>query len=443
MNANISRFLNMDAEKFVYNIPYMNREFFYNKEIMKKIVNLNSIKTYRFGLSRLEGGIVPLEIEQRRKKYYEKRIQNIKNGIIDIYYPIYQTILSNLGDLTPEFIDRIIQEYESYDINIREIFYLISQNKNPSFLKNIFESLSLSYLDQLIIDYHFEDCYKNFFLDLKNLIDYIKDSNYSIPSKVYQKYQTLLSLSTMNISEKISIFNDLKQEDNISEFYDNYRQAKNHCNHQIKDSSFGELELSKTCMQYRKNHVKVYELNGEPFFAFVKSFYENRKNPMSNNFFITDREKVASFSLIGSNSLSVFLNPKKYYTIMYGDFNPDQIMYVTSYDSWSNCEMSTDLNNISDYVYELLSPEKIVNNHKEYSEIVYRQKTNEEPEDDEIAKNLLDPKPIAIICFDRITFNDLISAKNFNLSIVLIHTNKYESYPVFEEPKKLKYEKKI
>lgn len=77
---------------------------------------------------------------------------------------------------------------------------------------------------------------------------------------------------------------------------------------------------------------------------------------------------------------------------------------------------------------EILTPELLINNSDNYNEILIRQASLARP--DEMDLRIPIPKMVSLYCYDEITENDIESAKNLGVGIMLVLTRKYHKKEV-------------
>lgn len=232
-------------------------------------------------------------------------------------------------------------------------------------------------------------------------------------------YKTILSIDSMNNSEKIILYNKLKNKNISAMLYDDIGVLKDFSYRSIKDSLtniVGNEQLKNTILS-DKYGIDIYELNGEKFYMLVKSM-----NPIAEktNILETNQKNYSiergCYSLIGSDNIDVY-NKRFVYGFVNG-FIPENIISVFETDCFSRESDEPILN--EDYgttaVNRLMTPNQIVNgldsNKKtRYSEIQIAGKIN----------------PDFIVSFDEINELAVSESKRLNIPIVVINTKKYEN----------------
>jgi len=400
------------------------------KDLVNNISTIHDPKNFRFLIEALKNNNNVEYIETKRKQYYEFEIKsyNKEYNMLTKYYNIYSEIntLINNQELDYNKINTIINKYINPFGNDQEKHILIDKifkyKNNPEKLKTFFQEESNYLLTNMIIDYHFEDIYYNFLLDLKQLYNFQNTKGKTLSNEDIEMYKTLLDLDNISYEEKLNIFESLKNKNILEKYYDDFRTAKNKSYSMMKEQmlNFDNIKKYQDKELSRKIGVNVYILDGSPFLAFIKSLNKSKNTPLTNikNSYVDG----SSYSLDGSEKLNTFRNPKEYYNIIYGDFNIDQIVHTSPVDSFSKYDRKNNTSG-TNRVNELYTPTELVNKSFHYNEIIYSQKNDHKT--DELNSKLDKPKELGIYCYDEITENDIESAKQLGLDIILIKTEKY------------------
>ena len=184
------------------------------KDFLYKISTIHDPKNYRFLINALSTNNDIEYIEQKRKQYYELEIKNYNKeyNILTKYYNIYKeiNILINNQELNYNKIEEILNKYINPFGNDCEKYTLIDKifeyKNNPEKLKLFFQEESNYQLTNMIIDYHFEDIYYNFLLDLKQLYSFQKTAGKTLHDEDIELYKNLLDLDNISYEEKLNIF---------------------------------------------------------------------------------------------------------------------------------------------------------------------------------------------------------------------------------------------
>lgn len=404
------------------------------KEFIEKITTIESIKDYRFLINNLSKSNDTSEITQARKKYYNQEIlnYNVENNMLERYYQLYQElpqiVESNIVDY--EKVEEILNKYFNFygsgdnEWYIRRKLNEYIRSKDKETLKEFLVSESNLQLSNMIIDYHFEDIPFNFFLDIKQLLSFQQKENQILNNEDLEIYNKLINIDKLTYEEKIQLHNRLKQEDFISKNYDIFRTAKDKSASLIKEKILTKESVQK---YYDKSlsstyGVPIYVLEGQEFYAFVKSLY--RKTFILTKEQMTSTTDGGSYSLDGSAKLNTYKDPRTNYNIIFSDFPTNQIVHMYPVDSYSKYVRKSD-SPATPRVNKLYTPQELVETSNDYNEIILSQ-PNELIHNDELNNQLTLPTILGLYCYDEISNFDIESAKNLGVGIVLVKTKAYK-----------------
>ena len=347
---------------------------------IKKIVSMSSVKDYRFLINELVKANNVDEIEKLRKDYYTSEMisYNPEFKMLERHCTCYKEIcnLIDTDDMNNTKFNEILNKCfnffgtnrESYTVETKIWKYLIDKDKDG--LKEFLINESNIALTNMIVDYHFEDVPYNFFLDVTQLCNFQETEGRTLSDKDLSIYQRLLKLDELSYEEKIKLHHELINEDWISKHYDVFRQAKDKAATLIKEQMLNpsniDAYLDKT--QTEKSGVPIYVLDGQDFFAFVKSISLSKERviePSDLRFYVDG----SSFSLDGSKKLDTFQDPKEYYNLIYGDFPIDQVIHMYPVDSFTKY-LRNSTSKATSRVYELYTPTQFVEKSTDYNEIL-------------------------------------------------------------------------
>lgn len=404
--------------------------FLTQTSFIDRISRIGSVKHYRFLINALEKYNDVSEIEEARKKYYEKELTSYdkEERMLNRHLNWYQE-LSKRMDHQEEILsfmdDYIVPFYgnssEEYDIRRRLIHFYRENDKQG--LKEFLRQESRLQLTNMVIDYHFEEVPYNFFLDLKQLIHFQEGEGRTLSSSEIDTYSKLLVLDDLSYDAVLKLHTGLKEHSMVEEYYDHFRSAKDKQADLIEKAMLTEDSVQKFKDERLSNRagVPIYILDGEEFYALVKCSHTNKNVPLKGGYHLFMGDG-GSFSLDGSNKLKTFIDPKEAYTFIYKSIPKRQIVHTYPVDSASL--YSRDLDAATHRVYELLLPEELISKSKSYNEIVLAL-PNKQKGNDELQSSLEKPELLGIYCYDTITDNDVISAKNLGIGIVLVKTKNY------------------
>ena len=279
--------------------------------------------------------------------------------------------------------------------------------------KLVFSQFSKRYLSDMIIDYHFEEYPYNVFLDIKELLLFQEKTDKKLPQEKIDLYKRILQIDFLPYEEVIKLHEELKKRNMKEEFYDDMLFARNIVGKAIKESILTKEKLSKYLNKQKSEEygVDVYELDGEEFFALVKSGeHYHHAEPYGY-----------SFSLVGTDAVGVYGNESFGNTFVYDGINENQIIHIFPTDSYTHYE---DGRSSTKRVNSLLNPNDLLKNTSSFNEILLKEKGSIETEMDSKIPTL---RKIAVYCFNNINDKHLVSAKENDIGILLINTSKYSN----------------
>lgn len=396
-------------------------------EFVKRISEITDVKTYRFLINDLEKSNDVEKLEKAREKYYENQINsfNKRNGMFKVYEDLYEK-LASMDEIDPFSLMQTAREIFK-DANDGEIFELLDQinkvNKESGLngIKEFLKEKSNVMLGNMIIDSHFKDYYLNVLKDVKQLCNFDTLGGNTLSGDKIEIYKKIIEINNLSYEEKLELNTELGKKNCVEEFYDDVRNSRNKMYSLIREEILNEDKISKYLDKEEtdKFGVNIYRLEGEPFFALVKSFSVNKTFELSLSS-IYSRKDAGSFSIDASNKLNTFYKPKNKYNLIFSDFNIDQVVHMFPTDSFSGYARGE---KATDRVIELLTPKEFTGRSRDYNEVIIAQKNIGKPTD--MDDRLPLPKPFAIYCYDEIGPNDIESAKNLGIGIVVVNTKKY------------------
>lgn len=396
-------------------------------EFIKRISEITDVKTYRFLVNDLEKSNDVEKLEKAREKYYENQINsfNKKSGMFKVYETLYEK-LASMEEINPFSLMQTAREIFK-DASDDEIFNLLNQINKVNLesglngIKEILKEKSNIMLSNMIIDCHFKDYYLNVLKDVKQLCNFDALGGNALSNDKIEIYKKIIEINNLSYEEKLELNTKLGKKNYVEEFYNDVRNSRNKMYSLIREEILNEDKISKYLDKEEtdKFGVNIYRLEGEPFFALVKSLSIDKAFELSSGD-IHSYKDSGSFSIDASNKLDIFRDPKDNYNLIFNNFNIDQVVHMFPVDSFSGYTRGE---KATDRVIELLTPKEFTGRSKDYNEVIIAQKNVSKPSD--MDDRLPLPKPFAIYCYDEIGPNDIESAKNLGIGIVVVNTKKY------------------
>ena len=362
--------------------------------------------------------------------------QNIINRLLsNDYYQVKREINKLINDSSfmqmiiridnPLAFDRFVKMCE-YKIDTT----ILHEKRNLYIEKKLLNMTSDTNIDdrwitEYIINYFFQDNYYNFMTNFFQMTTYLQSTKKKLVSndniKLYNRFKELRNL---DFEAKIALFKEFNQDNNLMElFYDDMNAVREDSHKGLVASA---IKLSPNSEIYNKDFsrrlgVDVYNLDGEKFFGFIRCFNIKRNDLRDHENYIYSkiRRLGYSFSYIGDQNIGTIDYDGEYVTLLYDNIDYKDIMYVHHGDISARCMEKQD-DYLSSKENELVTPEDLVANTNSYNEIYIKGSNN-------------GIKPTALVCYSRISGNEIAFAKKYNLSILVINKEKYKQGKKFDD----------
>ncbi len=351
------------------------------------------------------------------------------------YYKVKSRIYSLIND--SKFLKIIIKINDPFifDHFIKMCEYKMDTSYLHEMRNDYLKSILLDYnkitiipdrwVTEYIISYFFQDNYYNFMANYYQMEYYLRSTKKDLVSKdnlaIYQEFK---ELRNMTLESKIELFKKYYQRNNIMELlYDDIKKVREDSHKMLVDNV---LKLNHDSELYNEDitnrfGVDTYVLDGEKFYGFVRCL-SVRRDDLSNNedkVFSQKRRLGYSFSYIGDKNISTTDENGENVTLFYDQIDYKNIMYVHHSDLHAKKMIEQD-----DYLSlkenEITTPSSLIASTNKYNEIYI--KWSEEG-----------IKPTAVICYDRVTMNDISFAKKYHLAILFINSKKYSKPKTYED----------
>lgn len=349
-----------------------------------------------------------------------KTITKVHNPIVfDRFIKMceYKTDTSILYEERNKFIRKAILNFNKDDIY--DFFELNSIDKSRQ------DIVANRYLIEYIVNYYLGDNYYNFMTNFDQMLSYLKCSKKDLVNKEnIMLYKEFVDLRHMSFTDKIGFFKLLLDDVNVKErFYDDINIVREDSHKELVSKA---LKLNHNNKIYNKDvsdklKIDVYNLDGEPFFGFVRCVAIPRGNLFNNYDKVNSQERRLgfSFSYIGDKNIGTIDYDGKGVTLFYDNLDYHNIMYVHHGDLHSKKMVVQD-----DYVSvkenDILTPERLISHTKNYNEIF-------------IKSDGRGIRPKALICYDKIDDKDIGFAMKHHVDLLVINRNKYKRYETYDD----------
>lgn len=281
------------------------------------------------------------------------------------------------------------------------------------------------WITEYIINYFFQDNYYNFMTNLFQMVNYLQSTK-KILVKVdnIKIYNLFNGLSNTPLKEKVGLFKEYYQNNHLMEmFYDDMEIVKNDSHQELVDAT---IKLTHDTPIYKKElsqkaGIDIYYLNGEEFYGFVRCLGVKRGDLSDKDSYVYSKKGRFgySFSYIGDKNIGTTDYDGNNITLFYDQIDYKNIMYVYHGDMHSKAVRSQE-DYLSEKHNEIRTPSSLICDTENYNEVFILSS------DDGIM-------PTALVCYDTITDDDILFAKKYNLSILLINREKYKRFETYDE----------
>lgn len=374
-------------------------------------VQETNVYMYRYFLDELKINNLILGnfIEEEKDKYYDSRMKEIEsNGLLKDFYNAYLELKQN---------GTIKNNKVNYNIHMAQIY------KDDRDWFDVLKEYSDKELTEIFIDRMYKDNPYNFFLNLKNVLNFNKVvDNPVVPKDRLQIYNKVYNYCDLSLEDKIALYNELKDKKNtVSEFYDDYRLSKNASYKMLNESV---IKLSKMKVIDNYQGVDIYALDGEKFNAYVHCTSFTRYNTLHGYWKKYNNKSIISLSFIGDKNTNTFYDADDYILLGFESLDIDHIIHVFPRDSFSEKTISEmELN--TQYVNSILTPDQLIDESskfKTYNEIIYQNQMYKANGEKCFYKAL---NPSYVMAYNQIKEGDIACAKELGIPIVLLNKHKY------------------
>lgn len=393
-------------------------------EVIKYLSTIGNVNTYRFLIESLKQSNDMDDVETARKKYYEKKLNEVDE---DGWLPEFKTIQNILSSGDKVKYDS--KEYETLKqfIGDENLLYTLLNKRNPQ--ENL-RKVNDYFISNMVIDYFLEDVPTNALKNINSMLNFQAEAKYLSPED-QKNYEMFANIDKYDVKHKLMLFEVMKSQDVdwVTKFYDDFSAGKISMITELNNSILNEENSEQFCDQLalKQYGVPIYVLNGQEFNCFIRNIGIPKNRPMQKSD-LEFRSDGSSFSVDSSKSLQVFGDTATTYTLAFSRIPPKQLIHTFFVDSFSNYRRSyeddiPELTDATDKVFGLYTPEQLTTMGKEYNEVLISVPNSRKH--NELEEQLEAPKPFAIYCYDELSYNDIESAKALGLGIILVNTRSY------------------
>ena len=353
--------------------------------------------------------------------------QDLNLLVSNVDTALFKSVIKRYRDVIPFSDEEIREARKNYISNVMGdvgIYYDIMfdpvrvcssdyyRNSDGSYISNAYESLegrriiANNVFNDLLFEYLFDDRYDNVRENIFSLSKYAREVGKDDDLESIEFLSEICSETSIGIYSIRNLFEKLEGHDvnkllgslNKKYFSETTKSLVDSCTLFTQDSKHYDE------MRSRLNGCDTYYLDGDKFFAFVRSDVEVNKSEVCPEDVNVNR-LGHSFTYIGQQDIQTYKNPNEVLTMIYSGVSEDNIGHVYHDDSWSTPDGSCTIS-------EFYTADSLLEKSQVYPEIWM--------------KDFSGIKPLAILCLDEATDWDYEVANRNGLSVVVVNSNKYE-----------------
>lgn len=424
------------------------KHFSYNEEIYKFILGLPNIKKniLNSDLTSLSICICPLYLNKKdvqgtiyipqttlENKDFVRRIAHTFD--FNLFHNTIEKLsikndASNLLEEHLKFCDKLIADIIPENNYIKDIEYYEAIDSEFIYTSITDEKSLKDLVINTTISRYFQTGPYNFLIDLKSFLDHINDDNriskYSFPNK--DLYTKIVHYEDYSLQELINLYYSLKDSHIMEEFYDDWNLAKDEFVEELNSKIITHNNMPPKDKKLSKVFgIDIYNLKTSDYYLLIHDTSIKPDNKRGIQLIkknkgvfgrtclsVQDQNHIISFS----GSLGVELSSS--IKLVFEHLDSRFLTFIYPEDAFS-----TSLNH-SDSFYN--TPRKIFplktlmdyTNNNEYNELTYYTSTTDENGIEETKSPLL---PIAILCEDDISHDEVLVANILKVPIIFRKTN--------------------
>lgn len=364
-----------------------------------------------------------------RKKYIENLIfdYDYNNEMISVYSKLYE-LLKEVGcGLSVTLKNMNISELNFLYETIQDKIEVYLESNDYDSIKSIFQDESNKLVRSAVIELNFRDLFHNIKLDITELLKYNDEKNKTvISSDKVDFYQYILNIDNLKYEDLIKFDSELRNLNVSAMLYNDLRESKDLAYLDIKSSIINENTKQSFYNESFSNEFNVdsYFLDGEKFTLLSKSLLVKLDEKLPSDT-LTIGSDAGSFSIVGEKNLFTYKNPKEYYNIVYTDFDINNVIHLFPVDSFSSFNHSENMKGLytTDRLNVISDTNEFLNSTSTYNEIVIAQNNEKNDSYTHIKSN---PTPAFILCYGEPTKNQIDSARELSLGLLIVNYEKYK-----------------
>ncbi len=351
----------------------------------------------------------------------QRKVDKYREGIINSYDK-EKGIFKDYDIKTQDQVDKLYENNKSYILDGDTKYNILKNIGDKEKLENYLKSRTSEKLSEVIVDSLFNDTKKNVNININEMLRYnnhLDDDKKVLDNNKVDFYNIIKKLSSISNDKKIELYENLKNKDIMSDFYNDISILRKMSYKEISESLFKtEENVEDFCVEAsEKNNLKVYKLEGKPFNMLVRALnmeYHEKTN-----------SSESCYSLISNKNLNVFENGRVSYLYGYDKLDPNRIINVFEGDSYT-----MDDQNLTNRANRIMSPDEIAESSPSFSEINIKNELNEDYDGKEDNCKYKEMRPTYLVSMKEITKEQIDESKRLGIPIVMIDKERYKTQDI-------------
>lgn len=379
-----------------------------NKKVIKDMTHNYLLEEFYFHLYFVKEQICHLPYLEEHKKYCDKQVEKIKDGILPCYYDKYlssnkQVVCENIG--------------YSFKHNEAQVAQRIFERSGKNILpkKYFYQELSKYMIVGMFISRNYQTDPYNLYIDLETLYHHsIKHNKQLQASSIYE---VLINFEGKDINELVNFYNKGKELPLMEMLYDDWNNMKYNFIDELNNSIFKVENLEYQYNQKGFNYIDINNID-QPLLVHntgiriedsegISKMIEGIKNGKMDTICLSLQDKEHNaFYIKNGNEYKITIK------FAYGPLEKERVGIINHEDAYSTGIDSVESENF-EYKRLLYTVEEFMNMTKQFNEIVYV--IGGEPF-----------MPIGLICEDEISDEEKYVADSLGIPILYRNYKKIE-----------------
>ena len=379
-----------------------------NKKVIKDMSHNHLLEEFYFDLYFVKEQICHLPYLEEHKKYCDKQVEKIKDGILPCYYDKY------LSSKKQVFYENVDYSFNSNEAQVaHRIFERSGKNVLPK--KYFYQELSKYMIVGMFISRNYQTDPYNLYIDLETLYEFSTKHNKQLQASLV--YELLIKFEDKDINEIVNLYNQSKELPLMEMLYDDWNNIKYDFIDELNNSIFKVKNLEHKNNQKGFNYIDINDIE-EPILVHntgIRIEDLERINKMIEGIKSGKMDTIC-LSLQDKNHKEFYIKDgnenKTTIKFVYGPLEKEKVGIINHEDAYSTGIDSVESENF-EYKRIHYTVEEFMNMTKRFNEIVYV--IGGEPF-----------MPIGVICEDKISDEEKYVADSLGIPILYRDYKKIE-----------------